>query len=570
MRKKMVLILPACFAVLITLLVIMLGVMGNAVHYPYRILYDGWRLRGSIAGAGGKVEHLENESITIDEVPVGRRGDYFQISAKLPDMGDIPFPTLMFETRYSAYEVSVDGVVVDRFDMDAVGTGKFAGSTYHFVTLPEEYAEKFVTITLHRTESLAGRAIKTPYIGAHEDMEAMLLHDNFFAVTCGFFLVIFGLCFLFLTLLFLNRVPELKPQMVGSLLCTALGVLLITNDHIAFLFMDADTATVLDYLAIYSLLPITFLLMDVLRIEHRVPVKLYKGFEWLTLVMPVVFCLLHLLNIVHMNRFLFFYYVVVAVGVGIMVVEVSHNFREKKLSPSGNVSVFGLCSLIVCLLLNMLCFVLWRIGVPFIERETGRNFLPLGAMIYAASQIVNYLSFISESGSRQKDYASLQNIAYADALTGLANRARADKVFDELNRSREDYCLVSVDVNGLKDTNDRLGHLEGDRLLKEYAQALKANFGNEELCARMGGDEFLVVMKRTNADGFGVRLRRLYNDLDEMNEKDKTLFRSAAIGYAFRHECHGGDAHKVYLLADERMFENKREQHVRYRIKERN
>ena len=73
----------------------------------------------------------------------------------------------------------------------------------------------------------------------------------------------------------------------------------------------------------------------------------------------------------------------------------------------------------------------------------------------------------------------------------------------------------------------------------------------------------------SNADGFGVRLRRLYSDLDEMNEKDRTIFRSAAIGYAFRHECHGGDAHKVYLLADERMFENKREQHVRLRIKDR-
>ena len=182
---------------------------------------------------------------------------------------------------------------------------------------------------------------------------------------------------------------------------------------------------------------------------------------------------------------------------------------------------------------------------------------------------LNYVSFISESGNRQRDYAKLTNIAFADALTGLANRAKADSVFEELDRSREDYCLVSVDVNGLKETNDRLGHSAGDRLLKDYASALKASFGDEMLCARMGGDEFLVIMKKTNADGFGVRLRRLYSDLDEMNMKDKSIFRSAAIGYAFRHECHSKDAHSVYLLADERMFENKREQHIRYRIRER-
>ena len=365
-------------------------------------------------------------------------------------------------------------------------------------------------------------------------------------------------------------VPELKPQLHGSILCAVLGILLITNDHAAFLVMNADVGATINYLSIYSLLPLSIILNNSLNTEHIIPDKIYRQLLPPTTAFFIVVVLLHVTGIAHMNRALFPYYLLAAVGVAIQMPDLIRNLTVKTNPAASRVTMMGLAAVIVCLTVSMIVIFAWRMGLPYVDRETGHNLLPLGAMLFACSQVVNYLSFISESGSRQKDYASLQNIAYADALTGLANRARADKVFEDLDRSREDYCLVSVDVNGLKDTNDRLGHAAGDQLLRDYATALKANFGDEELCARMGGDEFLVVMKRTNADGFGVRLRRLYSDLDEMNAKDKTIFRSAAIGYAFRHECHGGNAHAVYLLADERMFENKREQHIRYRIKDRN
>ncbi len=568
--RRNILIGASCVAIFIALLTIILGIIGDATHYPYRILSDGWRLRGELTDAGGDSVPLEDDSVNVTTLPVTKRGDYLQVSVELPDMGDIPFPTLMFETRYAAYEVSVNGVVVDRFAIDRYHNRRFVGSTYHLVSLPEDYAGEYVSITLYRTESHAGRVMSAPYIGAHEDLEAMLVRWNFFSLGCGFFLVIFGMSFVFLTLIYLGNVPELKPQLHGSILCAVLGILLITNDHAAFLVMNADVGATINYLSIYSLLPLSIILNNSLNTEHIIPDKIYRQLLPLTTAFFIVVVLLHVTGIAHMNRALFPYYLLAAVGVAIQMPDLIRNLTVKTNPAASRVTMMGLAAVIVCLTVSMIVIFAWRMGLPYVDRETGHNLLPLGAMLFACSQVVNYLSFISESGSRQKDYASLQNIAYADALTGLANRARADKVFEDLDRSREDYCLVSVDVNGLKDTNDRLGHAAGDQLLRDYATALKANFGDEELCARMGGDEFLVVMKRTNADGFGVRLRRLYSDLDEMNAKDKTIFRSAAIGYAFRHECHGGNAHAVYLLADERMFENKREQHIRYRIKDRN
>ncbi len=569
MHKRIVAIVLSSLAIFAVILTLILLSIGNTMHYAYRSMEDGWRLRSTIVNSEGENVHYETESISLGDLPRGNRGDYIQISQILPDMGDIPFPTLMMETRYAALEISVDSTVVYRYDMDVVGTGRFAGSTYHLIALPEEYADKFVTITIYRTENRAGKAIGNIYIGAHEDMEAMLLHTDFFSINCGFFLVVFGFSFLFLTLLYLSRVPELLPQMVSSILCVMMGAMLLTNEHVSFLFLRPGIGTVAEYISIYAILPLCVILVEVILPEYAVSVRVYRFMRNFSIGFFLAVLILHFTHILHMNQVLLYYYVVAAAGAVVVGINIFRSLRDNKIALTSKVTLGGMAALIICLLFNMLFFALWRAGVPFLRRATGRNFLPLGAMLFAASQLVNYLSFIKESGSRQKDYAALQSIAYLDALTGLANRARADKVFEELDRSREDYCLVSVDVNGLKSTNDRLGHAAGDQLLKDYATALKANFGDEALCARMGGDEFLVVMKKTNADGFGVRLRRLYSDLDEMNEKDRTIFRSAAIGYAFRHECHGGDAHKVYLLADERMFENKREQHVRLRIKDR-
>ena len=568
MRKRVAGIILFGLGIMAAIILILIAVVSNGADYDMYTLGDGWSMRGRFSDPGGSDVYITYDDTGIGSLPKMRKGDYMTISRLLPEMGEMPFPTLFFETRYCAYEVSVGGVVIARYDMDEYRSGRYIGGSYHFVTLPDDYAGRYVTITLYRTENAHSHAINEPVIGAHRDLESMLVRRYLVTICGGFFMLIYGLIFLFLTLMFVSRVPELKPQLVSSLFSVMLGISLICNYQTAFLFISPDIASVAYYVALFAQIPIGLVLLDTLQVEHRLPEKMYRMIVYISSALVLLMLILHVTDIVHINYMMNAFLVLLIAMALLCGDDVVRNFRSGRFSTVSAVTMVGMCALIFLSLIGMMIMIAWRTGV--IENDWGwRNLLALGALIFAASQIVNYVSFISESGNRRRDYAKLTNIAFADALTGLANRAKADSVFEELDRSREDYCLVSVDVNGLKETNDRLGHAAGDRLLKDYARALKASFGDEMLCARMGGDEFLVVMKKTNADGFGVRLRRLYGDLDEMNMKDKSIFRSAAIGYAFRHECHSKDAHSVYLLADERMFENKREQHIRYRIRER-
>ena len=125
----------------------------------------------------------------------------------------------------------------------------------------------------------------------------------------------------------------------------------------------------------------------------------------------------------------------------------------------------------------------------------------------------------------------------------------------------EDFIVISIDLNGLKTVNDNQGHLMGDRYLFEFGSVLEDCFGNNGFIARIGGDEFVVVLTGDNMSKVDEYIENMNASLDKLNKDDPKLFRSAAFGYAFRHEVSEGDFHAVYLLADERMYEKKELMH---------
>jgi diguanylate cyclase (GGDEF)-like protein len=92
----------------------------------------------------------------------------------------------------------------------------------------------------------------------------------------------------------------------------------------------------------------------------------------------------------------------------------------------------------------------------------------------------------------------LQRLALTDHLTGIANRAQFDKaVLAELShsmRTGELFTVLSMDLDGFKEVNDRLGHAAGDQLLRTVAQRLRAAVRDSDLVARFGGDEFVVLI----------------------------------------------------------------------------
>ena len=102
-----------------------------------------------------------------------------------------------------------------------------------------------------------------------------------------------------------------------------------------------------------------------------------------------------------------------------------------------------------------------------------------------------------------KAYSEALEIAQTDSLTGIYNRATAQKLIEnvlQLDVSHP-HAFIMVDVDNFKSLNDSYGHLFGDQVLLHLSELLKSSFGETEIIGRMGGDEFVIFIPRVNRHG---------------------------------------------------------------------
>ena len=113
------------------------------------------------------------------------------------------------------------------------------------------------------------------------------------------------------------------------------------------------------------------------------------------------------------------------------------------------------------------------------------------------------------------------HLATMDALTGLSNRrgfeALAQHALDVCARMRKPATFLFFDLNGFKQINDALGHAEGDRVLKEFADLLRTAFRESDVIGRLGGDEFAAVLIDSDTTATLDAMQRLRRDVDAHN-----------------------------------------------------
>jgi len=146
----------------------------------------------------------------------------------------------------------------------------------------------------------------------------------------------------------------------------------------------------------------------------------------------------------------------------------------------------------------------------------------------------------------------LKRISSFDILTGVKNRnamnQRIDDIINGTEKLPESTAVVFVDLNGLKQINDKGGHATGDRLLKQAADILKGTFKNGDIY-RAGGDEFMVITDAISEKALEEKLEKLklyQTDSEEV---------SFALGYCYsENEI---DIRQAMSIADKRMYEDK-------------
>jgi diguanylate cyclase (GGDEF)-like protein len=128
---------------------------------------------------------------------------------------------------------------------------------------------------------------------------------------------------------------------------------------------------------------------------------------------------------------------------------------------------------------------------------------------------------------------TLKLMASTDELTGLMNRRelnlRAPELINQAKRYSHTIALLMIDIDYFKKVNDTFGHQEGDRVLKELGQRLQSFGRQTDLIARLGGEEFIMLLPDTGVDEVSLYAERLHKLISEIEVNNTPVAVSIGI-----------------------------------------
>lgn len=150
----------------------------------------------------------------------------------------------------------------------------------------------------------------------------------------------------------------------------------------------------------------------------------------------------------------------------------------------------------------------------------------------------------------------LEYLSFHDSLTGLYNRRYFEEEFHRMfNKRNLPLGLVIADINGLKIVNDILGHKIGDELIMKTAEILSISTRASDIVARIGGDEFAIMLPNTSIKGAKKLISRIMAKLEEYNLRNE-LFISVSWGYVI-HKGQFNNTEELFKAADNELYRNK-------------
>lgn len=207
------------------------------------------------------------------------------------------------------------------------------------------------------------------------------------------------------------------------------------------------------------------------------------------------------------------------------------------------------------------------------ERSDGTLFdgaLTLAPIKGPAGEVIG-VSVIGRDVTEARRAEELRQMALTDELTGLSNRrafiAMAEKKSHEAIRDGKSFTVLFIDLNGLKNINDTLGHQEGDAAIADAGAILRSTFRDTDVLARLGGDEFAALLPKERGSGTESPIARLQAMTDIHNMQAGRTYKVAmSVGTATFDPANPVPIDELLEQADAAMYEHKVTGRRRYKL----
>lgn len=477
----------------------------------------------------------------------------FTITTKLPDLNSTS--VLILRCRYNTITAKVDGGFVYASDFSSIaGISTRVGKDLCYIPLSKLYSNKDIEINIElQNLNLSKSTLSSIELSSRNTFIIEYLRANMvlFLTAILLFICSGGSFVFFLLSYFTNkkRMSSVSQSLfflgVISILAAIWG---LCDSHIFSLFTDK---IVLDGILTYTsliLLALCFAEYFICLYGENKIIKVIVILARLNVIFQfIVFStgLKDLPETIFLTHFIFLLNVLYASVMSIKNL-VRYENSEKLLLNIENL----LFAIFVAAILIMYLY----------NRDGPYSYLSVMAIIvYTTLQVaISVIKFI-KTVKKQAALREAEKFAYTDQLTKMDNR-RSYSVFKQhLGTATlpEDFNIIYFDLNGLKEINDRLGHNAGDEFIIGATDIIKKVFYDAQLKCRMGGDEFLVVIKASR----DILKKRLFYFDSLIENWHGNLVHNISIAYGY---CSAADYdnptfESLISKADEFMYKNKNE-----------
>ena len=491
----------------------------------------------------------DGDVYSLSDLPIGQITLYRSI--KELDLNNMRFCMKSVDTFF---EVLADGEIIYSYQPEQHGLlGKSYGMYIHAIPVPKNTS--VLTLELTPIFSDAPSAL----LGATIEDPGMFMCDLFVEGISGFciclLMMILGVIIIIIDASHFRSKNDSQLKEVFTLgIFAVLVAIWSVNDTLILQILTQSPAIVrlLNYITLIFLPYFIVVFIANATNKHKSPL------------LPILFtliCINFVLNISLTVTGISDYFELVKISQAIIVIAlamaayfvisaVRHKQIEKRFL---RIFLVGICLVSLGAIIDLLIF---RISSNVLQSTS--RYARMGSLLFL---ILIGLYLIRENHRMQvANSQALERLAYTDGLTSIKNRLAFNKVGPSL---REDpdakYMIIQFDINDLKVVNDFYGHTEGDRHISAAAGIIRDSIHDLGDCYRVGGDEFIAIIKGSNVEETAQSAIKLMERLtEEYNASENPPIKlDIAYGMAM-FTVSDGDMEKSVRLADQRMYECKR------------
>lgn len=458
---------------------------------------------------------------------------------------------LAFYSVHQNVRVFMDNQLVYRYPvLNNNPVSHSPGYNWNFVTLPEKVNNIEIEIS-------------SPYKSCLDNIPAFFIGNNFsvpahIIATCMF---PFALCIIIMMIgiimIIYHCVISKHVNTDGKLLKLGIFSFLLSlwslNEcRVTILMMQNNLVT--SYFSIMSLmiLPIPFAAFVKTFYEDDSCIwDIFCKIDFF----QIFFCILmQLIDMYDLRETLWTTHVMIFLLMFIICVQ---SFRLFKSNHSRMVKLHIIC-IVVCSVALITDIIAYYFGF-----WGGNTFGRIGFLAYI---VVLCIASTGESASLMKkglEANAYQTLAYTDQMTGLNNRTCFNIDFEKSSHSPEDIMIIDFDLNNLKYVNDTFGHSIGDQYIKDCANIIYDIFKGIGKCYRVGGDEFVAIIKKSSQLDITHYLTMLEFSVDALNKENRQKGMNIpkmqiAYGCAVYASELDKNLEETYNRADKLMYEDKK------------